>query len=91
MIENPQSLVNTTVKVVKYRGEVKNRRVKVVTVRDTHTQPLQYSSYKRYRMERSRYLITVYDLDRGVFRSYYHAYAEMQAEKQSWVRRLFSW
>jgi uncharacterized phage-like protein YoqJ len=91
MVENPQELVNATVNVVKYRGEVKNRRAKVVTVRDTHTQPLQYSSYKRYRMERSRYLITVYDLDRGVFRSYYHAYAEMQVEKQSWIRRLFNW
>jgi uncharacterized phage-like protein YoqJ len=77
MIENPLTLVNTLVKITKYRGEVKDRTARVVAVRDTHTHPLTWRGYKKYKVERSRYLIIIYDVNKGEHRSYYHRFVEL--------------
>jgi hypothetical protein len=86
-----QELLNKLVKITKYRGEPKNRTARVVNVRDTNTYPITMRSYRRKLIERSRYLITIHDLDKNEFRSYYHMYVEYEVVKPSLFKRLFSW
>ena len=87
-------LLNKLVKITRYRGEAKDRTARVVDVRDTFTKPITMRAYKRKHMERSRYLITVHDLDKNEFRSYYHTYVELTVVKPSLftrlIRKLFS-
>lgn len=86
-----QELLNKLIKVTKYRGELKDRTARVVNVRDTYERPITLRAYKRKHMTRSRYLITVHDLDKNEFRSYYHTYVEYVVVKPSLLKRLFSW
>lgn len=94
MVENPLTLVDKIVVVTKYKGEDKSRRARVVAVRDTHSQPIVYNTYRQNKfLLRSRYLITVFDLDKGEFRSYYHSFVDLTVKpvyKSLW-HRLFNW
>jgi hypothetical protein len=94
MVENPLAMLDKVVKVVNYRGEAKDRRARVVAVRDTYVIPLAYNSYRRNKkLPRSRFLITVFDLYKKEFRSYYHSFVEIVAQpsyKSLW-HRLFNW
>lgn len=86
-------LLNKLVRVTSYRGEPRNRVARIINVRDTWDKPIRNRMYKRNLIERSRWLITIHDLNDNVFRSYYHQF--LTVEQVGWfgglLRRLFQW
>jgi hypothetical protein len=66
------SLKNQLLYVSSYREQPKSRTVRVLEVRDCFLKPIQPKTALRKHMSRSRYLLTVHDLDKNEFRSYYH-------------------
>ena len=72
-----QDLVGKIVKVSSYRGGPRDRICEVKEVRDTWKKyPFLKSRMKRL-ITRSRWLITLYDIVRKEYRSYYHEFAEI--------------
>lgn len=66
-----KDLLNKMVTIDMYREKPKQRIGRVVEVRDTHERPVRYRTYQRNKIARSRYLVTIHDLQVNVFRSYY--------------------
>jgi hypothetical protein len=93
MDNSPLNLVDKQVVVTEYRGQAKNRNARVVEVRDTHAKPLCIGSYRKNVISRSRYLVTIFDMVTGDFRSYYHAYVKLTpvSKTQGWWNRLRNW
>jgi hypothetical protein len=88
-------LKHKLIRVTRYRGTERNRRVRVLEVRDLRSQPFAYSTAIRIakgknKLPRSRYLLTVHDLDKNVFRSYYHEYLRWEVLHQGFFSKLFS-
>ena len=75
--------------VTSYRGERKNRLALVVKVRDTQVEPIAYRQFRRNKMQRSRYLITVWDTVTCEFRSYYDKYVTYR--KPGLFSALYDW
>ncbi len=67
-------LLNKILRITGYRGESRDRYAKVVNVRDIYQYPIIHRQYKRRIIPRSRYLITVQDIERNEYRSYYSDY-----------------
>jgi hypothetical protein len=88
---NAVSLLDKLVRITRYRGEAKNRTARVVEVRDTLKKPVSYKQYKRNKIGRSQYLITVHDLARDEFRSYYDEYVTLELANNSVWARLRNW
>jgi hypothetical protein len=87
-------LKNKLIKVTGYRGTSRNRRARVLQVRDLRAQPFARSTGLRIAkgkspLKRSQYLITVHDLDKNEFRSYYHEYLKWEPLKQSFFGKMF--
>jgi hypothetical protein len=88
---NAVSLLDKLVRITRYRGEAKNRTARVVEVRDTLKKPVSYKQYKRNKIGRSQYLITVHDLARDEFRSYYDEYVTLELVNQGLFTRVWIW
>ena len=88
-----QALLGKLIKVTQYKGEAKDRLARVIGVRDTLAEPISYKQYRRYKTERSRWLITVHDLEKDVFRSYYTKYVvyDVIGQGRSWWHRIKTW
>lgn len=69
--------VGDIVKVSAYRGGPRDRTCEVKAVRDTW-EKYPFLKSRMYRLiTRSRWLITLYDIERKEYRSYYHEFANM--------------
>lgn len=85
------SLQGKLVRITSYRGEPRDRLARVVKVRDTWTEPVSRRSVHRHMIERSRYLLTVHDVERNEHRSYYHDYVtyKQQFSLWGWIKKLW--